>query len=270
MNVEPAPPCDPPDSPPLDPFALSPPPGLEALFTPPPAVAAADVATARAERDAAREERARANFASVYSPAARAAEKARRAALRAVFVDGPLKGVPPLGEASPTNAAVRPDLWPPRPRRPPGVASRHGDTWSRRRLTTLVKRFAKARGVDFGVLEFCRWAGVASSTLYRHGGSWPALRVAAGLSPAMTPPDRRARTLAALLRTLHLNRNRRRPLTGAQLARSAGLSRSVIGAYGGVRHLRDLYRQWVQASVESAEGEGESAEGEGERTAAAR
>ena len=244
----------PPDAVPADPAdpAAPPPPELAVFFTPPPISPPAGPPDGRAEADARARRLAagRAQLAALYSPETHRAEKARRASLREAFVTGSLKGVPPLGATEPAaGGCCRPDLWPPRPRRPAGVASRHGDTWSRRKLVGLVKRFAKARGADFGVMEFCRWSGVASSTLYRHCGSWPALRVAAGLPPALTPPDRRARTLAALLRTLHLNRNRRRPLTGAQLARAAGVGRSVIGAYGGIRHLRELYREWVRASA---------------------
>ncbi|QDT14684.1 hypothetical protein [Alienimonas californiensis] len=225
------------------------PPELAAFFNPPPLPAPPDPAALR-RREEERLARKRANFASLYSLETQRAEKARREKLRAALTTGPLAGVPALGDAEPT-AGCRPDLWPPRPRRPRGVAGRHGDTWSRRRLVGLVRRFARARGADFGVLEFCRWAGVASSTLYRHAGSWPALRTAAGLPPAMTAPDRRAATLAGLLRTLHLNRHRSRPLSGAELARCAGVSRSVVGAYGGVRHLRDLYRQWARPSEEA-------------------
>ncbi|NNJ25257.1 hypothetical protein [Alienimonas chondri] len=228
----------------FDPFHSDPPPPeLAAFFTPPP-VQQPSLPSTREEDANRRADR----LASLYTPATRRAEVERRARLRAVFTTGPLKNVPPLGEAGPTEHAVRYDLWPPRPDRPVGPPSRHGDTWTQSQFVRLVKRFAKARGTDFGVLEFCRWAGVASSTLYRHADSWPALRAAAGLPPAMARPDRRASTLAALLRSLHLNRNRTRPLTGAQLARAAGVSRSVVGAYGGVRHLRDLYRQWVRAS----------------------
>ncbi|MFH5806517.1 hypothetical protein [Alienimonas sp. DA493] len=235
---------------PNDPLNEPPPPELAAFFALPAEAPPPDPAALReraAERRAAQRERDRANLATLYSPEARRAEQARRERLRATLRSGALKNVPPLGAAGPAaGGACRPDLWPPRPKRPPGAAGRRGGVWSRRRFVDLVTRFADRRGADFGVLEFCRWAGVASSTLYRHVDSWPALRVAAGLPPAMTGPDRRAATLAALLRALHLNRDRARPLSGAQLARAAGVSRSVVSAYGGVRHLRELYREWAR------------------------
>ena len=178
----------------------------------------------------------------LYSPETRRAELARRDGVRANL----LADLPKLGEVAPAeHGATRPDLWPPRPPRVAGPPARRGNTYDHDTLAGLVRRFAAARGPDFGILEFCRWAGVATATIYRHADSWPELRRAAGLPPVPRRPDRRAATLLALLRTLHLNRRRARPLSGVELARAAGVSRSAVSAYGGVGHLRGLYRLWA-------------------------
>ncbi|MFH5803932.1 hypothetical protein [Alienimonas sp. DA493] len=79
----------------------------------------------------------------------------------------------------------------------------------------------------------------------RYCGSWRAARVAAGLSPAPARRDRTAATLHRLLKTLHLNRDRRTPLTAEELARAAGVGRGPIERLGGVKHLRSLYRLWA-------------------------
>ena len=176
------------------------------------------------------------------------AERARRRAVRAGVLAGlPRPGgyVPPPSEN--LGAGSRPELWPPPPALPPRTPSRDGNTYTPDLLRELLREFAAARGADFGVVEFARWSGVCTATLYRHLGRWPAARASAGLPARARRPDRRRATLHALLETLHRNRGRTKPLTANQLAAACGVSAACVNGHGGIGALRALARDWAHA-----------------------
>ena len=186
----------------------------------------------------------------VYTDAQKRAELARRAGVRAALLDGlPPPDAPYGGD----RGTYRADLWPPAPAHPADAAAprdRWGGgtaagTWTADKLAALVAAFAAARGPDFSKDEFLKWAGVGCGTVNRYCGSWRAARLAAGLPPRPARGSRGGDTLHRLLRVLHLNRHRRRPLGGPELARAAGLSVGAVDRFGGVKHLRDLYRLWA-------------------------
>ena len=185
-----------------------------------------------------------------YTDDQKRAELARRARVRAALLDGlPPPDAPYGGD----RGSYRPDLWPPAPEHPADAAAprdRWGGgtaagTWTADKLAALVADFAAARGPDFSKDEFLKWAGVGGGTVNRYCGSWRAARHAAGLPPRPARTGRGGDTLHRLLRVLHLNRHRRRPLDGPELARAAGLSVGAVERFGGVKHLRDLYRLWA-------------------------
>ena len=190
-----------------------------------------------------------------YAKARLRAEIRRRAALRAI-----LKGLPGPGEwPEERRGASRPELWPPRPPRPPQCRPGRRRKWPRAALVECVRRFAARRGPDFSVTEFCRWLGIASCTLYACGRTWPDLRREAGLPPNIRRPDARRANLHRLLEALHRYRypdavfpgvgtadRTRPPLTADRLAAAAGVSRGVVQDLGGVRHLRELLPAWVR------------------------
>ena len=184
----------------------------------------------------------------------RRAEKTRRTRVRAALLDRlPPPSAATLGDAG----SFRFDLWPPRPPRRPRHPTRGPGAaevgWTAGALLDLIRTFAAGRGPDFTKREFLRWGRITSSTVNRYCGTWRATRVAAGLPPDAAATDAEVRTLHALLRTLHLNRHRRRPLTGPQLARAAGLSVGPITGFGGIKQLRNLYRLWVAMHPDAEE-----------------
>ena len=161
-----------------------------------------------------------------------------------------LERLPPPGAATRGDlGSFRIDLWPPRPELPwhavRGGRGRGGGSWTAEKLVALIQTFAAARGPDFTKQEFTSWARIGSNTVNRYCGSWRAARLAADLPPEPAGGDPALHSLHALLRTLHLNRRRRRPLTGSQLARAARLSAGPIRAFGGVKQVRNLYRLWI-------------------------
>ncbi|QDT14881.1 hypothetical protein [Alienimonas californiensis] len=185
----------------------------------------------------------------VYTDEEKARERARRAAVRAALLDAL---PPPDAAVQGDHGSFRVELWPPRPERPADVApprDRWGHanpegTWDAAKLVRLIETFAAARGPDFSKEEFLRWALLGCGTVNRYCGSWRAARVAAGLPPTPARRDRTTETLHRLLRTLHLNRARRTPLTADALARAAGVGRGPIERLGGVKHLRNLSHLW--------------------------
>ena len=174
------------------------------------------------------------------------AERARRAAVRANL----LADLPPPGAARVTRPTrrgrSRPDLWPPPPELPPRAGG-GANTYSQRFLIDLIRTFAESRGPDFGILEFARWSGVATRTLYLRVGDWPTCRALADLPRRPARPDARRETLHRFLEALHRNAHRETPLTGAQLAGIAGVGVSAVTAQGGIHHLRALYKLWATA-----------------------
>ena len=205
---------------------------------------------------------------TVYTDAEKRRELDRRAAVRrALLSDLP----PPDAAWAGAPTAFRPDRWPPRPDHPGDLhppRDRWGrvnpaGTWDADKLVALVGTFAAARGPDFSKEEFLRWALIGCGTVNRYCGSWRAARVAAGLPPRAARRDRALDSLHRLLRVLHLNRGRRVPLTGPQLAAAAKLGSGPVERFGGVRHLRDLYRLWVGMHRPDAGGAGTGAESEG-------
>ena len=178
------------------------------------------------------------------------AELARRRAV----ADGVLATLPRPGgyAAKPGRRGTeRADLWPPPPELPARAASRDGNTYTPELLRGLIREFAATRGEDFGVVEFARWSGVCTATLYRHLGRWPAARAAAGLPARPRRPDRRRETLHALLELLYRNElapdapRRRRPLTARELGDCAGVSAACVNGHGGIGNLRGLAVDWV-------------------------
>ena len=170
-------------------------------------------------------------------------ERARRRAVGA----GVLAGLPRPGGYAPPPRLVgggRPDLWPPPPALPARTATRDGNTYTPAFLRGLLRTFAASRGADFGMVEFARWSGVCTATLYRHLGRWPAARASVGLPARAARPDRRRATLHALLEALHRHRGRPRPLTANELATACRVSAACVNGHGGIGALRDLARDW--------------------------
>ena len=168
-----------------------------------------------------------------------------------------LERLPPPDAATADDlGAFRFDLWPPRPAPRPRVATRGpgaaGAGWTAGALLDLIRTFAAGRGSDFTKQEFVRWARLGTNTLNRRCGSWRSARLAAGLPAAPAGDDPALRSLHALLKTLHLNRRRRRPLTAEQLARAAHLSCGPIGSFGGIKQVRNLDRLWVAMHPDAA------------------
>ncbi|QDT14426.1 hypothetical protein [Alienimonas californiensis] len=181
-------------------------------------------------------------------------ERERRTRVRAALLE---RLPPPDAGTLDDLGSFRIDLWPPQPApRPRGAArgpSAAGPVWTGAALLDLIREFAADRGPDFSKQEFIRWARITSGTVNRHCGDWRSTRVAAGLPAEPATEDSALRTLHALLKTLHLNRHRTRPLTAEQLARAAHLSRGPIGSFGGMKQVRNLYRLWVAMHPQAAE-----------------
>ncbi|MFH5802698.1 hypothetical protein [Alienimonas sp. DA493] len=191
-------------------------------------------------------------YAPQYAPEDRRREKERRTRVRAALLERlPPPDAPPQSDLG----GFRFDLWPPRPAPRPrgGARGRTGAYWTAEALHALIREFAAGRGPDFSKQEFVRWARITSGTVNRYCGDWRSARVAAGLPAAAATEDATVRTLHALLKTLHQNRRRPRPLTAEQLARAARLSRGPISSFGGIKQVRNLYRLWVAMHPDTAE-----------------
>ena len=129
----------------------------------------------------------------------------------------------------------------------PGLRAAGGKDERRGFILAEARRLFEVHGEGLTLERFCREANVASTSVRRHFGSWPALRRAAGM--------RRPRAHTEYVWTERAVLEEYERVT-RQLGWCPGLrefahharcsSGSVKNRFGGIRNLETAYRAWLQ------------------------